>query len=515
MNTTTELRSFLSVMQERLRSALRHVIQVLCTAERWNETIIALVIFLVIPMAAQAQYLEDGLRLWQQNSILTARAGAFGTAYNGLADDFAALYVNPAGLTLVPRVEFTVGAQLLTDRTTTNYYGSSGAASLTTPALSHAGIVIPIHSRHGSFAIALGYSRENDFNQNENVAGTNPTSSIVQSWVRNQWGTDLTYNKGYKLYLADTLNGYLQTPIRGGLTQSAFTQQSGGMQNVSAGIGFDVSSSFSVGASLIGSWGRYTYRRSFQENDTRNIYNRLDVKTFTNIDYTSLAADEGFSQSIGGIKAVLGAQGRIGDFMRVGVAITTPGYYQIRETNTWSGSSLFDNGDQKFFTDNATGSYAVTTPWTISGGVSFHTDGLTLTSGIEYADASTMEFLLGSNYDHVDGRTLNEVNTTIRSVLTPQTRWGVGAEYEIPIAPLVVRGSYSHADSPYLTPSLQTALNVIGVGAGFYVAPNVRIDATYRFYKRNYQSSAYSASDAAYTGTQSIGQAAAQVVVRF
>jgi hypothetical protein len=470
-----------------------------------------------MPLLMTAQSIDDGLRHTQFNTAPTARMAALGAGYIGVADDFGALYSNPAGLTLLPLAEFSAGLQATFVRNRTTYFGQSTDWSASPSfALSHIGLALPIRGRDLTLCFALGFSRENEFSDADSVIGFNPSSSIVQQWVRSQNGADLTTNRAWQLALADTVRGRFITPLTGNLTQAAFTQQSGGMNAFTLGGAFDIGTTFSFGASVLFSFGNYTYTRDYQETDTQNRYNRLDVINFTTIDFTNLTVRDSYTQQIGGVRAVLGGQARIGDNVRVSLAATTPGAYQITESYSSNSVALFDNGDTKRYgtgSQSGTGdyTYTVTTPWKFAGGVSVHFSGLTATIGGEYVNLQEMKFAPSDG--SASSGVLNDLNANLRRVLVGQPNVGVGAEYEIPNAPVVVRGSVTYLGSPYQQSSLQASATILAAGAGVYLAPNTRLDAMYRFYQRSYQTDVD--GSASYQGTQNFGQASVQIVTRF
>jgi hypothetical protein len=441
---------------------------------------------------------------------------ALGASYLGMADDFGALYTNPAGLTLLPSTEFTIGGNLLANTNTTRFYGTQSTAPLAVGGgLSHVGLAIPIRSRDMAWSFAFGYGREDDFSEREALVGTNPASSMIQSWVANQRGGDISQNRAYRLFVADTVQGRFISPVRGGLNQRAMTVQSGNLNNFSGGVGVDIVKGLAAGVSVIGTWGSYSYNREYSEDDTRNIYNRNDVINFTNVDFTRLAANESVIHEITGLRAVLGLQAKIGDNIRVNGSATTPGRYTVRELSNWTGRTVFDNGDEKFLSENGLTSFILTTPWVFSAGVSAHFSGLTLTGGFEYADMTSLRFQAGLNVNPIDVGLYNDLNITATRVLNAQPRWGVGAEYEFADVPFAVRGSFTQTASPYINGNLFGMANVVGVGAGWYWTSNIRLDATVRAFERVYQASAYSAADAAYSGAISSVQVSTQLVVRF
>jgi hypothetical protein len=463
-----------------------------------------------------AQIIEDGLRHTQFNVAPTARMAALGAGYLGVADDFGALYSNPSGLTLLPLAEFSAGLHGTFVRNRTNFFGQSTDWSSNAFALSHIGVALPIRGRGVALCFALGFSRENEFVHADTIIGLNPSSSLVQQWVRAQNGPDLRENFGWQLALADTVRGRFVTPLAGNLTQTAFTQQSGGMNAFTLGGAFDIGSTLAFGASVLFSFGGYTYQRDYQEIDSQNRYNRLDAVNFTNVDFASLALRDTYTQQIAGVRAILGGQVRVGESVRISLAATTPGAYQIAESFNSAAVALFDNGDTKRFNPgNQAGvndfTYLVTTPWKFAGGVSAHFGGLTATLGGEYTNLQELRFSAPNGSSAVG--TLNTLNGNLRRVLVGQPTIGVGAEYEAPALPLVVRGSVTYIGSPYQQATLQSSTSIIALGAGYYLVPNARIDGTYRFFQRSYQTNAD--GTASYQGMEYWSQASVQLVFRF
>lgn len=145
-------------------------------------------------------------------------------------------------------------------------------------------------------------------------------------------------------------------------------------------------------------------------------------------------------------------------------------------------------------------------PWSLNAGVSAHVAGITFTGSAEVSDFTSIR----AAGTALDATAIQQAATTL---LTMQLRAGVGIEYDIPNMPLVLRGSYSYSSSPYLKSETGGVASIIGVGGGFYVTPNSRLDAVYRLSLRTYNNLLY--SGATYASSQALNQIAVQYVVRF
>lgn len=99
--------------------------------------------------SAQAQFIEDALRFMQYNGYGSSRAGGLGVAYNGVADDFAALGYNPAGLSIVRKSEISFGLDFLRQSTTTTFLGRQEVLGSNSAAPTHLGIVAPFSKARG------------------------------------------------------------------------------------------------------------------------------------------------------------------------------------------------------------------------------------------------------------------------------------------------------------------------------------------------------------------------------
>jgi hypothetical protein len=465
----------------------------------------------VLNLPVLAQTVDDALRHTQRNSLYTARTAALGDSYLGIADDFAALYSNPAGLTLLPWAEFTAGVQGLSVNNSSSFVGNSIAWSTSGLALGHIGLALPIRTPDFAMSFAFGYAQENNFLDADTVAGFNPNSSIAQSWLPS--GADLQNNRAWNLKLADTVNGRFIVPLNGNVTQSAFTQQTGSMQSFSAGFGIDIASGIAVGASLIGSFGSYTYTRDYYEVDNLNRHSVFDMQRFTTVDFFRLAVREDVTQQIAGLRGLIGVQARLGERIRLGASVTTPGAYQIQEQASWRGDSFFDDNPSRAypFRQNYEAEYTVTTPWVLSGGISGHIEHFTVSGSIEYVNLRDIKFAAQPNF--LSPIQVSALNADVVRVLVGQTRWSVGVEYENPEFPLVGRASITSIASPFQQASVLSSSFIVGIGVGYYTGENTRLDALYRFSQRSYQTGMDGITT--YRGVQTAGQFAVQLVYRF
>lgn len=471
-----------------------------------KHTVLAAGLFLCAGASTRAQFIEDALRLARPNGLISARAGAIGPAYSGIADDFAALYYNPAGLTVLPKRELTLGIQLYRNQNTTDFLTSNTILNGNSEAINAIGFVSPLKFGSTRAAIAIGYMLESDFDDDYKTTGRG-NSSIVNAWTESSSGI-----MAYDLFLADSINGKLTTPLAGGLTQTATVLESGGLHSLSGGVGVDIAENVSIGVTIHGKWGNYSYDRRYSEIDDQDIYNQLDTIDFSTVDFHSLLVRETVDQDISGIGASFGIMGRIEDFMRFGVTIKTPSYYSITENFSRTAAATFDNGyvanSPAEGADEGRNSYSVSTPFVFNTGLSFHVAGLTLAGSVEYSDLSQVEF--SSSLIEIE-----DLNIDIAEQLTGQMQWALGAEYETAAIPVALRAGFSSGTSVYREATNEEEFSLVTAGAGLYFAPNIRMDAMYGYRTTSYRRALYNDNASTFSVDRASSQFALQFIYRF
>ncbi len=110
------------------------------------------------------------------------RAAGMGGAHMALAQDFSAVYYNPALLSFIYRFEFT-GSMMFRNGSagTIINNGSKVTSNYTTVKLENFGVVIPFPARKGGAAFAIGYSRFQSFDKYSHFTGVRTDSIKIDS----------------------------------------------------------------------------------------------------------------------------------------------------------------------------------------------------------------------------------------------------------------------------------------------------------------------------------------------
>src|SRR5512144_3273069 len=104
---------------------------------------IALLVLLTLTLSpgAPAQFLEDAQRLAVPGFGVGARSLGMGNAYTGVANDFTAMYWNPAGLTQSQMGEFSFGLSYLGAKDLGTFFSNQMTNNATATNLTSLGFV--------------------------------------------------------------------------------------------------------------------------------------------------------------------------------------------------------------------------------------------------------------------------------------------------------------------------------------------------------------------------------------
>ncbi|MBI5060103.1 outer membrane protein transport protein [candidate division KSB1 bacterium] len=98
-----------------------------------------------------------------------ARAMGLGGTYTGIADDYSAIWWNPAGLAQVKRIELQGSLSRTSFKNETDYFGSSLDGSTSSLRLNDMGVVFPVPVYQGAMSFGIGYSQVLAFDRRTRV----------------------------------------------------------------------------------------------------------------------------------------------------------------------------------------------------------------------------------------------------------------------------------------------------------------------------------------------------------
>ncbi len=128
------------------------------------------IVSLAVLLVASASLAQDGL---PERLLITtgqyvgpgARAQGLGGAYTGVADDYSAIWWNPAGLAQIKRIEMQGSISRTGYSNDASYFGIAREGSTSSMRINDAGFVFPVPVYQGALSFALGYSQVNAFDR--------------------------------------------------------------------------------------------------------------------------------------------------------------------------------------------------------------------------------------------------------------------------------------------------------------------------------------------------------------
>ena len=433
--------------------------------------------FMVCVSAALAQFPEDALRFATPGLGVGARALGMGGAYTGVANDFSAVFWNPAGLAQMENGEFSLGLSHLAFSDKSTYIGTTRSFTNNATQLNALGIAFPVQVRRGSLVFALGYNRQSNFTTGVAFNAFNPNNSIIQTY--NTDGAPVggrPSGVAWELYLADTTRnsqGQLvyYSPIINRITQIGKVLEGGGLNNWTAAGAIDIARNVSVGLSVNYVTGTYTYDRAYEEQDNRNIY--TSSINGSPLQFDRFTQDDFVESDLSGFNAKLGLMYRVPEKFRFGIAVKTPTSFRVKETFGSTYKAFFDNGDVVSpDPSNSSNEYDVLTPWVFSAGVSVMVRDLVISGDLEYTDWTQLQFR-NANPDVI------ALNKDIKDLFRATSTLRAGAEYDVREYGVRVRGGFIYNPSPFQGDPSSFDQKYVTAGLGVMLSENTMIDLVY------------------------------------
>ena len=192
----------------------------------------------------------DAVRIVQDEIGFGARALGMGGAYTAVANDYSAIYWNPAGLADISNSEFFGELSHLNFKNEATFANVLTSDSDNYTRLRSLGLAIPLPTRQGSFVLALGYNRVRDYDQNLLFSGYNSKTN------------DLAFE------IDDSLR-YFDRNVQ----QTEQIIDEGGLKQWSFAAAIALSPNFTAGLSANIYRGQDEYLFSFIQEDVDNLYN--------------------------------------------------------------------------------------------------------------------------------------------------------------------------------------------------------------------------------------------------
>lgn len=407
-----------------------------------------------------------------------ARAMGMGGAYVGVADDYTAMYWNPAGLGQLRRMEVNLGFSHNKTVNTSTFLGNETKTEDTFSRLNSLGITIPVPTYQGSLVFGIGYNKVRDYDNRFKISGHNEQWAYYQTWFNDNY---------YDFENADGSYYFQDTDINNNMFQMQSIREKGSQNQFSFAGAMELQENFFLGATVNFISGKDDYYMDFSEIDLEQLYNDVDT-VFTPINNTitdtavyfnnldSWTFDQSIVTEIKAVNLKIGALYNFGKSLRLGATIVTPTTFTMTETFSEDAVEYLDNGD--VITGDPIGStfkYKVKEPYAFHFGASLKLLNFLFSAGAEFKDWSNAQFLTDPPY----GEYKNQINIRLEDDFKAVTKLRLGAEMYIPIVRAKVRAGYFTDPSPYRYTNIRPDKEYYTAGASLMLDKQVMVDVSY------------------------------------
>jgi len=314
-----------------------------------------------------------------------ARAMGMGGAYSAVANDYHALYYNPAGLTRLRDTEFGLVFDKRSADVDTRYLGNPESTSIDNTNLESIGFVYPYPTYRGSLAFGLSYERISSF--------------------------DLDY--------------FRSAENRGGIDfEEESIEEDGSLGAYQAGFAWELSPSVALGFTgtiLAGSSDR---RRTFDFRADNGI-DRESTITETRTDMTAITGS-------------LGILYRLGKQVDLGLVVRLPESFDLDGTIHDDVIRYQDDPtDTLDYIDDFNFSDDLTLPYRITGAVAYNFGSVLLSGEATFTDWKEIDYFGEIRTD--DRGFAYRSTTDLR----------IGGEFSIPEQPIRLRAGFASQPVPY------------------------------------------------------------------
>ncbi len=401
---------------------------------------------------------QEHVFFWGEELGVGARAMAMGGAYVGVADDYSAVYWNPAGIGQMRRMEFNLGFNHNMVSNKASFLGNQYDATGSTTRMNSLGFIFPIPTYRGSLVFGFGYNKVRDYDNVLEIEGFNPHYAAFPDIVV----------PTYTDWITDVNDSLLQN-------ESILEEGSRNQYTLSAAV--EMQENFYIGVSMNIVRGRNDYGLHFVESDVRNLYRYFNEseKNVSDLDYWDY--NQSIATDFNATNWKFGILYHMGQALRVGATVTTGTHYKLKENWSEDWKEYYDTAiEPAEYDDSGNYEYEIREPYTFGLGASYRVSNLLLSGALDYKDWSQAKFLTEPSVSSVS---MAEVNRAIRSGLKAVTTMRFGVEYYVPILLARVRAGYFNQPSPYKNVELRPKKNFYSAGVSFMLDKQVMMDVAY------------------------------------
>jgi len=385
-----------------------------------------------------------------------ARALSLGGAYLSIAEDYSAIYWNPAGLGLLRSNELFTSLAHNNRNIETSFLNRGTDNTQSKTSFGSIGLVYAAEVYQGSLVFAGGYNRVQNYNSLFGYSGFN---------------SGLTY-VGDMFVVTDPDLGIDYPLAPNSLNQEEAVEEDGQLSQYSFGVSFEAAQNVFLGATMNFWSGTNDYSQLYIEKDTRDIY------TVYPEDFDNYLQESSVITSIRGYDLKLGLLYLYSDFLRFGATLNTPRYLRLHEEWDINEDMEFDDATVDYledFDDYGGFDYKVQTPFTFGAGFSYFFPNGIFAGEFSYTDWSQLKYRDDSP---IAGVNKNEANRNIKQTLAGVFSPKFGIEYGVQKVKL--RAGFALEPSPIKDAKSESDRKFFTAGVGLPLGPDAQLDIAYR-----------------------------------
>ncbi|GAB4380521.1 MAG: outer membrane protein transport protein [Calditrichia bacterium] len=422
---------------------------------KWYLLVVSCLFFLLI-VSSPAQSPGDAIRILDNQTGFGARALGMGGAYMGVADDYSAIYWNPAGLAQMRKMEFWMSLSHVKFENDILYntdirsYGSKASNNATK--FNSVGMVFPVPTYRGSLVFALGYHRVSDFEYANEFKG-----------MSSRFSDEAIPLLTFELDTTGKLYNFWGDPVE----KSEFISDEGNINIWSAAGAIEVSPNISVGMAINYWTGSSDYQLEFLQVDQLKNYQDYPGNFYDYLERRKIYSKySSFGVKLSGLL-------RAGKFTRIGFGMELPQTFNVDEDFLLESSVSFDDGEiiALDYIEDVT-EYDVKMPFRFSGGASFAVGPALIAGSIQYTDWTQVKF------DAQDVQ-LTDQNKLFKTEYRETLKWQVGGEVGLPVLDSQFRMGYIYDPIPIKDADSENDRKYFTIGYGVLIDKIFKLDLAY------------------------------------
>ena len=435
---------------------------------------IFLTLLALVPFCLVGQSLYDVYSISASYYQGTAKSVAMGNAMGAVGQDFSSISINPAGVGLFRKPDFTFTPSINTTFTKSALNGEIASDSKAKLSVNNIGYVGVNKSGNNIINWAVGMNRTNNFNNRIFVEGYNDSNSLIDAYFAEIIDNDIYdekeldyYSPTYIYPLWETYlinfesNGELTTPVpAGGLRQLRGVNSWGGTNEWTAATSINFNDKIFLGISI-----------NMPQVSSKRISDYKEEFEYESREYFWLQEETLYTTGWG-LNGKLGIIAYPCRWLRLGASFHTPTMYSLTDKWRTETVSYLDFGTFEHVVPTSYFSYNLITPWRANGSAAFIFGNFgMITADYEYVDYGSMK-IIDYEYDYSD------YNEFVSKTFKPTMNLRLGTEWRY--QNMCFRGGYSFYGSPYGTTATDYMRNSWSCGFG-YTKHFMTVDFAYAY----------------------------------